>query len=129
MFDPRAGIAGVSTSVQIGWVVWTAWGVALLGWYRYGRVLVSAVEPAPAPASAPAPVVSEPVHAMRPIQDTHRFFRDSADAEKTVHAVNGYRFTSHRADDTDDAAGSEEASAFPVPESTAASPDTARHYH
>lgn len=54
MFDIAATLGDLSTQVKVGWTVWLAWGVVMLGWYRHARV-VAPVAPAIAASHTPAP--------------------------------------------------------------------------
>jgi hypothetical protein len=33
-----AAIGDLSMQVKLGWAVWLAWGVVVLGWYRHARI-------------------------------------------------------------------------------------------
>ena len=54
MSEMVATLGDLSLQVKIGWAIWLAWGVVVLGWYRHARVV------------SPMGVVSAPaLHAVR----------------------------------------------------------------
>lgn len=47
MFDVTGVIADLSMQVKVGWTIWFAWSVALMGWYRHARVVAPVAPTAP----------------------------------------------------------------------------------
>ncbi|NOT27239.1 MAG: hypothetical protein HOP16_14175 [Acidobacteria bacterium] len=39
MFEMATTLGDLSMQVKIGWAIWLAWGVVVLGWYRHARVV------------------------------------------------------------------------------------------
>ena len=56
MSDITAVIGDLSTQIKVGWMIWVAWGVVLMGWYRHARVAVPVESLATRSAFMPTPV-------------------------------------------------------------------------
>jgi hypothetical protein len=90
MSEMATTLGDLSIQIKIGWAIWVAWGVVVLGWYRHARVV------APMAASAAAmhavrftdaqsqPLVSEPLTASG---------QDFTDSSSTYNELNEYSET------------------------------------
>jgi hypothetical protein len=54
MSDMTAALGDLSMQVKLGWAIWLAWGVVVLGWYRHARIPIP-MGAAPAAGMPPAP--------------------------------------------------------------------------
>ena len=89
MFELLDILDAFSTPLKVGWVVWLAWGVAQVFWYRYERRQRSATR-----AAAPVrkPFVSKPSMPERPtrlvtpeqVMPKEPAFAESAPADDSV---------------------------------------------
>ena len=45
MSDMAAALGDLSIQIKVGWAVWLAWGVVVLGWYRHARIAAPTAAP------------------------------------------------------------------------------------
>jgi len=53
--DITALIGDLSTQIKVGWTIWFAWGVVLMGWYRHAHVVTPEAVVSPAVRFMPTP--------------------------------------------------------------------------
>jgi hypothetical protein len=55
MSDITALIGDLSAQVKVGWTIWFAWGVVLMGWYHHARIVAPVAPMAPPVRFMPTP--------------------------------------------------------------------------